>query len=315
MEKIKLGISSCLLGNPVRYDGQHKRDLYIVNTLGQFFDWVPICPEVDCGMPVPREAMRLVKVGDEIKRMTHKTKKDMTPMMTSWTSKRLEKLAKENICGFIFKKNSPSSGMAKVKIYTEAGIPNYRGSGVFAGMLQTRFPLLPVEDEGRLHDLQLRENFLERVFIFHRWQQLLKKKQNNKNLSDFHARHKYLIMAHNPKHLKFLGQLAAGSKDQKIEKVYENYLATLMETLKLQATTKKNVNVLMHLMGYFKRNLTSDEKQELLEQIGLYGSNLVPIIVPVTLLNHYIRKYDQPYLKEQLYLHPHPVELMLRNHI
>lgn len=315
MEKIKLGISSCLLGEPVRYDGQHKRDLYIINTLGKFFDWVPICPEVDCGMPVPREAMRLVKVGKDIKLMTNKTKKDMTPMMTSWATKRLEELAKEDICGFIFKKNSPSSGMEKVKIYTEAGIPNYRGSGIFAGMLMERFPLLPVEEEGRLHDLPLRENFLERVFVFHRWKQLLKKGKNNKNLSEFHAQHKYLIMAHSPKHLKILGQLTAGSKTQNIEEVYIDYLRTLMETLKLQSTTKKNVNVLMHLMGYFKKNLISDEKQELLEQIDLYSSHLVPVIVPLTLINHYIRKYDQPYLKNQLYINPHPVELMLRNHI
>ena len=178
-----------------------------------------------------------------------------------------------------------------------------------------RFPLLPVEEEGRLHDLPLRENFLERVFVFHRWKQLQKKTLNAKNLSDFHARHKYLIMAHSPKHLKILGQLAADSKDYKIEKAYENYMETLMETLKLQATTKKNVNVLMHLLGYFKKDLTADEKQELLGQIDLYSSHLVPIIVPLTLINHYIRKYEQPYLKDQLYINPHPVELMLRNHI
>lgn len=315
MKKIKLGISSCLLGNLVRYDGQHKRDLYIINTLGQFFDFIPICPEVDCGMPVPREAMRLVRIGDENKLLTNKTKKDMTPMMVSWATKRLDQLSKEDICGFIFKKNSPSSGMAKVKVYTEQGMPNYRGPGIFAGMLQDRFPLLPVEEEGRLHDLPLRENFLERVFVFNRWKELINKQLTIKNLSDFHAAHKYLIMAHSPKHLKLLGKLAASGKNRKIEKVYEEYLTLLMEALKLKATTKKQVNVLMHLMGYFKKVLTADEKKELLEQIDLYAKHLVPLIVPLTLINHYTRKYDQPYLNDQLYLHPHPVELMLRNHI
>lgn len=315
MKKIKLGISSCLLGNKVRYDGQHKRDLYIMNTLGQFFDWVPICPEVDCGMPVPRESMRLVRIGNENRLMTNKTKQDKTPMMVSWATKRLDQLAEEDICGFIFKKNSPSSGMARVKVYTEQGMPNYRGSGIFAGMLQERFPLLPVEEEGRLHDLPLRENFIERVFVYNRWQLLQEKTPTIKNLSDFHAAHKYLIMAHSPKHLKILGHLAAGGNKQDIKQVYEEYLIQLMEALKLKATAKKQVNVLMHLLGYFKTFLTADEKKEILEQIDLYSRHLVPLIVPLTLINHYIRKYDQPYLKTQLYLNPHPVELMLRNHI
>ena len=239
----------------------------------------------------------------------------MTPMMVAWAKNRLEQLAKEDICGFIFKKNSPSSGMAGVKVYTEQGMPNFRGSGIFAGMLQELFPLLPVEEEGRLHDLPLRENFLERVFVFYRWKLLREKTLSMKNLSNFHASHKYLIMAHSPGHLKNLGQLAAGADKQRIDDIYEKYLTQLMEALKLKATTKKQVNVLLHLLGYFKKFLSADEKNEVLEQIDLYARHLVPLIVPLTLINHYIRKYDQPYLREQLYLNPHPVELMLRNHI
>ena len=312
MDKIRLGISACLLGERVRYDGQHKLDRYIVGTLGEFFDWAPICPEVECGMSVPRESMRLVKTSGGIRLMTGKSGKDMTDMMETWAGKRLEELAGEGICGFIFKKDSPSSGMARVKVYTEAGMPVGTGTGIFAGMLMKRFPLLPVEEEGRLHDPALRENFIERVFVYHRWTAMCDARRSFKALSDFHAAHKYLIMAHSPKHLSALGRIASGGGDA--AKAYDEYFLVLSESLKLMATARKNTNVLMHLLGYFKKQLSTDEKQELLELIRLYSQRLMPLIVPLTLLNHYIRKYGQPYLSKQLYLNPHPVELMLRNH-
>ncbi len=316
MDKIRLGISACLLGERVRYDGQHKLDRYIVGTLGIFFDWVPICPEVGCGMSVPRESMRLVKTAGGIRLMTGKSGKDMTPMMETWAKKRLDKLSGEGICGFIFKKDSPSSGMSRVKVYTEAGMPVGSASGIFAGMLMDKFPFLPVEEEGRLHDPVLRENFIERVFVYHRWKEMSAAGPSSRALSDFHAAHKYLIMAHSPKHLKELGRIAAGNTGGKsaVGKAYEDYFMLLAEALRLTATSRKNTNVLMHLLGYFKKQLTADEKQELIEQINLYFSGLTPLVVPLTLINHYIRKYDQPYLKGQLYISPHPVELMLRNH-
>ena len=313
-EKIKLGISTCLLGEKVRYDGGHKLDRFLTETLGQYVEYAPVCPEVECGLPIPRESMHLEGDPDSPRLVTIRTKQDMTDRMIQWALKRVGELEKEGLCGFIFKSDSPSSGMERVRVYNEKGMPVKRGVGMFARVFMDHFPLLPVEDEGRLHDPELRENFIERIFTLKRWREVLAEKQSRGNLVDFHTRHKLLILSHSPRHYQEMGKLVARAKELPLKELYERYQTLLMESLGLKTTPKKNANVLMHMVGYFREQLSSDEKQELLEVIENYRQEYIPLIVPVTLTNHYVRKYDQPYLKQQVYLNPHPLELQLRNH-
>jgi uncharacterized protein YbgA (DUF1722 family)/uncharacterized protein YbbK (DUF523 family) len=313
--KLKLGISSCLLGNNVRYDGGHAHDRYLTDTLGRYVEYVPVCPEVECGLGVPREAMRLVGDVNNPRLMTVQSGKDYTNAMVRWARKRVRELEQDNLCGFIFKSKSPSSGMERVKVYDEHGVPAKKGVGLFARTFMEHFPLLPVEDEGRLHDPVLRENFIERIFVYNRWQALLEEKKKVAAVVDFHTRHKLLILSHSPAHYQTMGRLVAQAKTMPLSRLYAEYQSLLMESLKIKTTLRKNCNVLLHMMGYFKEQLSADEKQELLEIINQYRQSIVPLIVPITLINHFVRKYDQPYLKNQYYLQPHPAELQLRNHV
>lgn len=313
-DKIKLGVSTCLLGDSVRYDGGHKLDRFIRDTLGLFVEYVPVCPEVECGLPVPREAMRLVGDIENPRLMTQKTGRDMTDRMQTWARERLDRLETEDICGFIFKSKSPSSGLFRVRVYNDSAMPQYKGRGIWARMFVERFPLLPVEEDGRLHDPKIREMFIERIFVFKRWREEVAGKSKIADLIGFHTRHKMLIMSHSPKMYRELGRLTANTDKKDIETLKAEYLDLMTRALSLQTTVKKNVDVLQHLMGYFKKVLSADEKREFLELLDRYAQNLIPLIVPVTMLNHYVRKYDQPYLKDQVYLNPHPEELKLRNH-
>ena len=315
MEKIKLGISTCLLGENVRYDGGHKLDRFLTETLGQYVEYVPVCPEVECGLPIPREALRLVGRPDSPRLVTTRTKQDLTDRMTQWARKRVVELEQEGLFGFIFKSDSPSSGMERVKVYSDQGMPVKKGIGMFARAFMEHFPLLPVEEEGRLHDPMLRENFIERVFTLKRWRDIVAEKESRGNLVNFHTRHKLLILSHSPKHYETMGRLVAQAKARPLKELYQKYQILLMEALLLKTTPKKNSNVLQHMMGYFKEQLSSDEKRELLEVIDHYRQEYFPLIVPTTLMSHYVRKYNQPYLKEQVYLSPHPMELQLRNHV
>jgi uncharacterized protein YbgA (DUF1722 family)/uncharacterized protein YbbK (DUF523 family) len=314
MEKIKLGISTCLLGENVRYDGGHKLDRFLTDTLGQFVEYVPVCPEVECGLGVPRESMHLEGNPDSPRLVTIRTKQDMTDRLVQWARRRVAQLKKEDLCGFIFKSDSPSCDMEQVRVYNEKGMPVKRGVGIFARIFMDHFPLLPVEDEGRLHDPELRENFIERIFTLRRWREVLSKKENRGPLVEFHTKHKLLILSHSPKHYQMMGMLVAKAKDLPIKELYQQYQTILMEALRLKTTSKKNSNVLMHMMGYFKEQLSSDEKKELLEVIDHYRQEYIPLIVPITLIQHYVRKYNPPYLKQQVYLNPHRLELQLRNH-
>ena len=315
MEKIKLGISSCLLGENVRYDGGHKLDQFLHDTLGEYVEYVPVCPEAECGLGVPREAMHLEGDPASPRLVTTRTRQDMTRRMITWAHKRVTQLEKEALCGFIFKSDSPSSGMERIKVYNEKGMPVKKGVGIFAKIFMEHFPLLPVEDEGRLHDLNLRENFIERIFALRRWRDILGKKESKGNLVNFHTRHKLLILAHSPKHYQIMGKLVAGQKSIPWQDLYEQYQTLLLESLKLKTTPKKNANVLRHITGYFRQQVSADEKKELMEIIEDYREGYIPLIVPVTLISHYVRQYDQPYLREQVYLNPHPLELRLRNHV
>jgi len=314
MEKIKIGISSCLLGENVRYDAGHKLDRYITDTLGQYFEWVSVCPEVEYGLPVPREAMRLAGDPDSPRLVTVRTGIDHTEGMLKWAEEKIKELVKEELCGFIFKSKSPSSGIGGVKVYTKSGLPSKRGVGIFGGAFMKYFPLIPVIDDGRLHDPSLRENFIERVFVYQRWQEFIKKRGLIKDLIIFHTEHKLLILSHSPKHFSLLGQLTASAKRYKSEDLRSEYIKSLMEGLRLIATVKKNTNVLLHIASYFKKQLSVDEKKELLGVIENYHGGYIPLIVPIVLIKHYVRKFDEAYLKRQYYLNPHPLEVMLRNH-
>ena len=315
MEKIKIGISSCLLGWKVRFDGQHKYDPFIVETLGSFMDFTPVCPEVECGLPIPREAMRLVGDTDSPRLVTIKSGIDHTEKMQTWAKGKLEILDQSNLCGFIFKSRSPSSGMERVKVYhPSGGTPAKKGVGIFARMFIELFPQVPVEEEGRLYDPVLRENFIERIFVYHRWKEMLDKNNSVNGLISFHTQHKLILMAHSPLHYRETGKITASAKKDNLIIVQHNYLKSMMAGLKMTATVKKNFNVLQHILGYFKKDLESAEKSEMLEVMENYKNELIPLIVPVTLLNHYVAKFNQQYLKEQFYLHPHPLELKLRNH-
>ena len=314
-DKIKLGISSCLLGNNVRYDGGHAWDRFLTDTLGQYVAYVPVCPEVECGFSIPREALRLVGSPDAPRLVTVKSGQDHTGRMLTWARGKVEELEKEQLCGFIFKSKSPSSGMERVKIYDEHGVPAKKGVGLFARTFMEHFPLLPAEDEGRLHDPALRENFIERIFTCQRWREVVQQKKSIGALVAFHTRHKLLILSHSPKQYQAMGKLVAVAQKNALSSLYDQYQTMLMEALRIKASASKHSNVLQHMMGYFKAELSADEKQELLETIDRYRRGMLPLIVPVTLISHYVRKYDQPYLKDQYYLNPHPIELQLRNHV
>ncbi len=314
MTKLRLGISHCLLGENVRYDGQHRRDPFLVETLGQFVEYVPVCPEVECGLSVPREAMRLVGTVEAPRLLTQRTEVDQTERMTTWAAPRLEALAGEDLCGFIFKAKSPSSGMERVKVYRADGQVIGYGAGLFARAFMARFPLLPVEEDGRLHDPLLRENFIERIFTLRRYRDVLREGGSVASLMRFHAANKYLIASHSDSACRTLGRLLAETPAGGEAQVAAEYESGLLTALRRLATVRRHCNVLQHIMGYFKKLLSADEKQELLETIEHYREGLVPLVVPVTLLRHYARKYQVDYLLQQTYLQPHPLELKLRNH-
>jgi uncharacterized protein YbgA (DUF1722 family)/uncharacterized protein YbbK (DUF523 family) len=312
-EQIKLGVSACLLGQNVRYNGGHSRDPFIADTLAQYVEFFPVCPEVECGLPIPRESMRLVGDPESPRLMTGNTKLDHTDRMLGWCKKKVSELEELDLYGFIFKKGSPSSGMERVKIYTARGMPSHRGVGMFARAFMEHFPLLPVEEEGRLHDPKLRENFIEAIFVLKRWREILSPKPTRRGFVEFHTKHKLLLMAHSATHMRLMGKLVASLKDYTVGDFRLQYQNLLMEALRFKTTRRKHTDVLVHCMGFLKKLLSSDEKRELLEIIEQYRQGHLPLIVPVTLLNHYVRKYDPPYLREQYYLKPHPIELQLRN--
>jgi len=313
-DAIKIGISTCLLGENVRYDGGHKHDPLITQTLGPYVTFVGVCPELECGLGVPREAMRLVGDPASPRLMTVRTLMDHTGRMLDWAGARVRELEKEDLCGFIFKSRSPSSGMMRVKVYAQNGMPVKTGVGLFARTFMEHFPRIPVEEDGRLHDAALRENFIERIFTLKRWRRLLDHGRAAGALVDFHTRHKLLILSHSPEHYRQMGKTGRRSARLPPNALFDRYEELLMAALSLKATVRKHINVLQHVLGYFKKDLSAGEKQEMLEVLDDYGKGHVPLIVPITLVNHYVRKYSQTYLQQQTYLRPHPLALKLRNH-
>ena len=314
-EKIRLGVSACLLGEPVRFDGGHKRDPFLVDTLGPFVEWVPVCPEVEIGLSTPRDTLRLVGAEDAPRLVVEKTGQDLTQQMRRYARDKVEQLATLNLHGYVLKRASPSCGLFRVRVYPESGIPQTGGRGLFAAELAQRLPLLPVEEEGRLSDSRIRENFIERVFATARWQALRHAKPRPADLVAFHAAQKFAILAHSPHHYATLGRQVARAGRILTGAKLDSYGALLMEALAVPATRQRHTNVLQHLAGFFKKQLLGDEHAELMEVIDEYRRSLVPLVVPLTLVQHHVRRLNVTYLADQVYLRPHPKELMLRNHV
>ncbi len=312
-EKILVGISSCLLGEKVRFDSGHKKNSFITQVLQNYFEFRPFCPEVSIGLGIPREPIRLVweEESSSVRCVgTKNSAMDVTEPLRA--SAEDQKLWHGDLCAYILKKDSPSCGMERVKLYKN-DMPKREAVGLYAEGLLRNFPNLPVEEEGRLEDPVLRENFIQRVFIYSRWRSMLKTDVTIKQVNEFHARHKYIYMSHNQSMAKGLGGWLADSFDSDIEALTEGYLGKMMELLKVPATPKNHANTLQHIQGYLKTAISQDDKQELVETIGNYREGLLPLIVPITLLRHHFRRFPHPYINNSFYMNPHPSQLMLLN--
>lgn len=314
---IRIGISSCLLGQKVRYDGGHKRDRFATDVLDPFVEWVPLCPEVEIGLGIPRPTIRLERAEDGTARLVMpSTGEDLTDRMKTWSEERVQGISDLDLCGFILKKDSPSCGMERVKVYDVNGVPARDGSGVFAEVLLRQAPHLPVEEEGRLNDPRLRENFIARVFAMRRWKNMQGLGVTRSRLMEFHATHKYLCMARNQAGMRRMGNLlgSAGKADSvpKLARAYFDEFTTVMQR---PPSPRGHANVLQHMAGYVSDELDSADRAELTTAIHDYRQGLLPLIVPLTLLRHHARRQERTYLLEQVYLFPHPHELMLLNHV
>jgi uncharacterized protein YbgA (DUF1722 family)/uncharacterized protein YbbK (DUF523 family) len=310
--RVRLGVSACLLGAQVRFDGGHKRNRFIIDELGEHFDFVPMCPEVAIGMGTPRPAIRLVGDVDAPRAVGSRDPGlDVTEPLRRYSADAARRL--DGLCGFIFKKDSPTCGMERVKVYNGSGMPQADGVGVFAREVMQANPLLPVEEEGRLNDPVLRENFVSRVYVYARWQALQRRGLSKKGLIDFHARHKLLLMAHSPAAYKELGRMLARLDGAQLETLAGRYIAHVMRALGTRASRKRHANVLQHLLGYLRRHVDGTSRGDLVEVIDAYRLGLVPLVVPLTLLQHHFRSNPHPYIAQQVYMNPHPRKLMLRN--
>jgi uncharacterized protein YbgA (DUF1722 family)/uncharacterized protein YbbK (DUF523 family) len=311
--KIQIGISSCLLGENVRFDSGHKKNSYITGVLKDYFDFLPFCPEVEIGLGIPREPIRLVSVNDEIRCVgTKNSELDVTEKLSDIAQKQSN--WHSELCGYILKRDSPSCGMERVKVYSN-GAPSRDGVGLYAKQLMENFPNLPVEEEGRLEDAHLRENFIQRVYIYSRWRVMLTQPLSIALLQEFHAKHKYILMSHNQMQTRELGASLAIGGEVDLKALADQYLGSMMGVLKSVATRKNHVNTLQHIQGYFKNSLDIDDKAELSEIITDYSAGLLPLVVPITLLRHHFRKHPNDYITQSYYMSPYPGELMLLNNI
>lgn len=315
-EEIRIGISACLLGEEVRFDGSHKRDRFIVGTLGGFFRFVPVCPELDIGLGVPRESLRLIRRSpDEIRIVAPRSGSDHTDSMTDYARAKAGELRTLELSGFILKRASPSCGMERVRVYDDNGVPERTGRGIFAAVLMDSLPLLPVEEEGRLHDPVLRENFFDRVFGYERVCRFFRAPWTRGDLVRFHTAEKYFLLAHDRDGYEELGRIVARQKELGPEEIARQYPVRYMETLGVKASRNKHVNVLQHMAGYLREHLSGAARREVHASIDDYQNEYVPLIVPITLLRHYVTLHSIEYLQGQHYLEPHPKELMIRNHV
>ena len=313
---LRIGVSACLLGEPVRFDGGHKLDHFLVDVLGRFVQFVEVCPEVGIGLGTPRETLRLVALGGVTRLRSNKSERDLTERMEAWSAAKTRELAALDLSGYVLKKDSPSCGMERVRLYDAGtGVPAKTGVGLFAAALLRDLPRLPVEEEGRLRDWRLRENFIERVFAYRRLRELFDGRWTLGDLVAFHTKAKLQLLAHRPTAYTALGRLVAGGKALPRAELQAEYSATYLGALAVLPTVKRHVNVLQHMAGYFKNQLDGAGRDELHGAIADYGAGVAPLIVPITLLRHFARRFGVTYLAGQLYLEPSPKELLLRNHV
>lgn len=309
----KIAVSACLMGAEVRYNGGHKASRLCSHLLTDYFDVVPVCPEVAIGLGIPREPIRLVghpAHPEAVGTVNHEF--NVTQPLAEYGRKMAAEL--DDICGYIFMQKSPSCGLERVKVYHANGaLPG--GQGIYATAFCTRRPDLPVEEDGRLNDPVLRDNFLARVFAYSDWQQLMREGLSRRGLTDYHSRYKYLLMAHNPVQYKALGNLLGNMGRTDPKELGPRYFSELMAALKKCATRGTHSNVLLHLSGYLKQTISAEDKQEVRHVIGQYRHGIVPLVVPLTLLKHHFRQHPDPYIAQQVYLQPHPENLSLRNAI
>lgn len=313
--EIRIGVSACLLGEEVRWDGGHKRDRFLTDTLAGFVRFVPVCPELDVGLGVPRETLRLEHADGGVRLVERKSGRDLTRNMESYAARRTRELGGDDLSGFVLKKDSPSCGLFRVRVYGSGGSPARTGRGVFAAALAERFTLLPLEEEGRLHDPVLRENFIERVFAYRRMRDFFAGRWRTGDLVEFHTNEKLLLFAHEEAAYRALGRVVADAKHLTRAELARGYQVLFMRALEHKATVRRHVNVLQHAAGYFKKELPSADRTELARLIEDYRQQLVPLVVPLTMVRHWVRALEVDYLARQTYLSPHPKELMLRNHV
>jgi uncharacterized protein YbbK (DUF523 family)/uncharacterized protein YbgA (DUF1722 family) len=313
---IRIGVSSCLLGEEVRYDGGHQRDDYVVGVLGRACTLVPVCPELEVGLGVPREPIRLVGEAATPRLLGVTSGTDHTEAMRDFARRRIAALRRQGLSGYVLKRGSPSCGLARVKRYAAAdAAPTRDGTGLFARALTKALPRLPVEEEGRLTDAALRDSFITRVFAYRRLTAWRESAPGAGAVVEFHAAHTYLLLAHRPSAHARLGRLVARVPPAPAEVWLDRYGAIFMAALRTRPTVGKHVNVLRHITGSFARRLGPSEKRELQGLIGDYARGRVPQVVPITLINHFVARFDVTDARDQVYLHPHPKELMLRNHV
>jgi uncharacterized protein YbgA (DUF1722 family)/uncharacterized protein YbbK (DUF523 family) len=317
---IRVGVSSCLLGREVRFDGGHKRDAFLHDELGRFVEWVPVCPEVEVGMGIPRPMIRIVMpaggVDETDQRLVETASgRDHTRAMQRYAKRRVRELDAESLCGYVLKKDSPSCGMERVRVHGETGMPRRDGRGFFARALLDRNPLLPVEEEGRLHDPGLRELFVERLFAYQRLRTLYAGRFGAGDLVAFHTAHKMQLMAHSETHYRKMGRLVANTRGRVDRALRDAYATAFMQAFAYLATRRRHCNVLQHMLGHLRGRLDDPSRHELLGVIEDYRAELVPLVVPITLFRHHVRRLGIEYLDGQLYLEPHPKELMLRNRV
>jgi uncharacterized protein YbgA (DUF1722 family)/uncharacterized protein YbbK (DUF523 family) len=312
---IRVGMSACLAGDEVRFNGGHSRQRYLTDTLGQFFEFVTACPEIEAGMTVPRPTVRLVNSGGRIRVIDPKNDIDWTVAMEDHAVGRVSMVGEQQLSGFILKSKSPSCGVERVKVYHENGMPQMNGRGVFAAELIRRYPFLPVEEEGRLNDPSLRENFVERVFAYHRLRRLFKSRWTVGSAVEFHTNEKLLLRAHHEATYRDLGRLVARAKTMPRPAFAADYQNGFMKAMSYKTTVRKHANVLEHMIGYLRDTGDDDARAQSRAAVEDYRTGLVPLIVPVTLFSYFVKRYEIDYLSRQSYLSPHPKELMLRNHV
>ncbi len=314
--KINVGLSACLAGFKVRFDGQHKRSSLCLNELSDHFEFKTFCPEMAAGFGTPRPTMRLV--GDpKNPTLTYtpdnkREQIDLSDRLIGGFKDEIPGFA--DLKGFILMKNSPSCGLERVKVYQENGHPHMEpGRGLFADALVKAYPLMPIEEEGRLHDARLYENFVLRVYAYHNFHEEVLKQPSIKALIDFHSSYKYVLMAHSPVHYKSLGRLVAQQNEMDFSELLTQYFKDLMEALAKPATRKNHTNTLQHIIGYVRENTSAEARKNITDTIFRYKDGEIPLVVPLTLLKHYVDQHGSTYIQTQRYLQPYPEKLGLTN--